>query len=207
MVRPALPPFVRQPGRYEPGVPWVVAARYTCPVRRIVHSAVQHRLRREQNVPVLLQLGHRAPRVTARRRFETGFSATRFAGRPRSNFGFPRFGCERSDLRVHRSAPHHPADRSARSGLDSCRPPVPTRRRNSSGLDRHAISYDFVRGITFRRPPEAQLAEYPSLSRKRRAVSRVGYHWHCGSRCVHPWAIRKRLRRRELSEGYHPSLE
>src|SRR4029434_8131744 len=42
-----------------------------------------------------------AHQVIARRRFEPGFSATRSAARPRSDSGFPRFACERSDLRVH----------------------------------------------------------------------------------------------------------
>ena len=62
----------------------MVAARYTCQARRTVHSAAQHRPRRERNAPVLRQLGHRAHQIIARRRFEPGFLATRSAVRPRS---------------------------------------------------------------------------------------------------------------------------
>ena len=45
----------------------------TCQARKTVGIAAQHRLRPKRNVPILLQLGHRARRVVARRRFELGF--------------------------------------------------------------------------------------------------------------------------------------
>jgi hypothetical protein len=99
-------------------------------------------------------------------------------------------------------------DTDYRSTENRCEPTFTKPLRQAEPQHRgRAISYEFVRGITFPPPAQAQLAEYLSLSHRRRAVSRVASDWHCDSRCVHPWAIRKRRRRRELSGGYHPSLE
>jgi NAD dependent epimerase/dehydratase family len=74
--------------------------------------------------------------------------------------------------------------------------------RALSSLSTESVTAIRPTANSFPPPPKVQLVEYLSLSRRRRAVSRVASHWHCDSRCVHPWAIRKRLRRRELSEGY-----